>query len=352
MKLIPKLFQPLQIRDILLKNRVALSPMCQYSAGNDGAITDWHHHHWVTRAIGGAGLIMSEAMAVAPNGRLTESDLMLCHDGHVEKLQHSIRTVKRFGASFGIQLSHCGRKAWSKTKGKNGAYKLVSSCEMPFDSGWEKPSSLSPLEIGYLIDCFINSGKLAISAGADLIEIHAGHGYLFHQFLSPLSNNRVDEYGGSIANRARFLVDLTSRMRREIGEGVPIFVRLSCTDWADDGVGFNLEEAAIVSKMLKNCGIDLVDCSAGGTLPVTNPQLYEGYQIKFSEYIKSQAGVLTSGVGLLKSPAYCEEALKDNRCDLIMLGRELLRNPYWPIQAANYFQEKEIIPTQYLRGFS
>lgn len=345
----PILFQSLEIRACSLKNRIVMSPMCQYSALEDGKPHQWHHLHWATRAIGGVGLVFGEATAVSPDGRLTPNDLGLYNEDQAEAFRAGIDSVHSFGAKFGIQINHCGRKSWGRTKGKS-EFRLVSASSVAFDEGWEIPDSLSIDEIENITQQFVNSSALAVTCGADVLEIHAAHGYLFHQFLSPISNIRNDMYGGSLENRARFLNDVVIRVRQKIGLDIPLFVRISCTDWAEPG-GFTAEESVTVSKWLGEAGADLIDCSSGGTLPITNPPLKEGYQLPFAEKIRKEAQIATAAVGLLTREDFCNTALHEQRCDLVFLGRELLRNPYWALAAAKKYGIADLFPMQYVRAF-
>jgi 2,4-dienoyl-CoA reductase-like NADH-dependent reductase (Old Yellow Enzyme family) len=345
-----KIFEKLSIRSCTLKNRIVMSPMCQYSSDETGEIMDWHRNHWISRAIGGVGLILSESIAVSPEGRLTNNDLMLTNKNHAAGLKKSIKAVKEYGAKFGVQLSHCGRKSWSRTNGREDRYDLFSASPIRFDEAWKAPREMSSIEIREIIQKFKYAAKLAVDSGVDVIEIHAGHGYLLNQFLSPLSNKRVDQYGGGLEGRAKILVELCDEMRGAIGKEIPLFVRISCTDWAGED-GFKLNDAVALAKLLKKTGVDLIDCSSGGTLPKTNPKIFQGYQVDFSHKIKSEVEIMTSAVGMLSEPSFCEDALRGGRCDLIMLGRELLSNPYWPLKAAKYFEKNSLIPSQYIRGF-
>lgn len=345
----PILFQPLTIRVCTLKNRIVMSPMCQYSALDDGKPNQWHHLHWSTRAIGGVGLVFGEATAVSPDGRLTPNDLGLYNNEQAEAFKVGIDLVHSYGAKFGIQINHCGRKSWGRTKGKS-EFQLVSASSIPFDQGWETPDALSIDEMENITQQFLKSAELAMACGADVLEIHAAHGYLFHQFLSPISNTRQDSHGGPLENRARFLIDVVKRIRQTIGETVPLFVRISCTDWAEPN-GFTAEESVIVSKWLSEAGADLIDCSTGGTLPITNPPLKEGYQLSFAEKIRKEAQIATGAVGLLTQVDFCNAALEDQKCDLVFLGRELLRNPYWALDAAKKYGITDTCPVQYIRAF-
>jgi len=345
----PILFQPLNIRACSVKNRIVMSPMCQYSAQEDGKPNQWHSIHWSTRAIGGVGLVMSEATAVSPDGKLTPNDLGLYNEDQAQAFRSPIELVHSYGAKFGVQLGHCGRKSWGRTKGKS-EFKLVSASPIAFDQGWEMPLALSVDEIENITVQFEKSAKLAKDCGADIIEIHAAHGYLLHQFLSPISNVRTDLYGGSLENRARFLIGVVKRIRQKIGQEMPLFVRISCTDWAEP-VGFTEEDAVPLSKWLYEAGADLIDCSTGGTLPITNPSLHEGYQLRFSEKIRKEAGVATASVGLLTQVEFCNAAIVEKKCDLVFLGRELLRNPYWVLAAAKKYGITDLFPQQYVRGF-
>jgi 2,4-dienoyl-CoA reductase-like NADH-dependent reductase (Old Yellow Enzyme family) len=323
--------------------------MCQYSASNDGVSTYWHHVHWTTRAIGGVGLIICEATAIRGDGRLTPNDLGLWNEEQSKALKKGIEMVHASGAKFAVQIGHCGRKSWSRTKGRSD-FGLVSSSSIAFDEHWEKPEALNLQEIEELTKCFVNSATLAMKAGADILEIHAAHGYLLHQFLSPLSNIRTDEYGGSLENRARLLVEVASQIRSSIGKDVPLFVRISCTDFAEPN-GFVLADAVKLSCMLRDVGVDVIDCSAGGTLPITNPVLREGYQLPFAEKIRKESNIKVAGVGLLADAHFCNTALEKEDCDFVVLGRELLRNPYWALHAAKQLKFSEIVPVQYVKAF-
>lgn len=345
----PVLFQPIDIRACTLKNRVVMSPMCQYSAQQDGRPTHWHHVHWATRAVGGVSLVFGEATAVSPEGRLTSNDLGLYNEDQAEAFRAGVNLVHSLGAKFGVQINHCGRKSWGRTKGQS-EFRLISASAIAFDKGWAVPESLSVDEIEDLTQRFTRSACLALTFGADVIEIHAAHGYLFHQFLSPISNVRKDEYGGSLENRARFLIDVVRRVRQKIGPEVPLFIRISCTDWAEPQ-GFVLEDAVRLSQFLRDAGADVIDCSAGGTLPITNPLLREGYQLPFAEKIRKEAQIATAAVGLLTHAGFCNTAIKEEKCDLVFLGRELLRNPYWTLHAAKQYSLSDLCPMQYIRGF-
>ncbi len=343
-----KIFKPLKIRSLTIKNRIGMSSMCQYSASSNGLVNNWHLQHWNTRAVGGVGLIMSEATAIRSDGKLTNGDLCLFNKRQSSSFKYAIEEVHENGAKFGVQLVHCGRKSWGRSKGL-GPHPIVSCSSIKFDEGWEIPKHLSIKKIHSISDDFAESALLAKESGADLIEIHAAHGYLIHQFLSPISNSRDDEYGGSIKNRSRFLEEILKKCRKILGSTYPIFVRLSCTDWASKN-GYNLKQAIETSKIARKAGADLIDCSSGGTLPITNPPLREGYQIHFASKIRKAVGVKTAGVGLLKTPEKIEKYLKDDRIDLAFLGRELLRNPYWLLNLAKS-QQTDYIPKQYSRAF-
>ena len=346
----PMLFSPISIRGKTFKNRIFMSPMSQYSAKNDGIPMNWHLTHWLTRVVGGVGLVISEATSISPGGRLTENDLCLYNKSQQDAFKQYIDIIHDMGGMFGIQLGHCGRKAYGRTQGK-GSEELVSCSPIKFDSDWETPVELSENKILGIVKSFADSAYRAVQAGSDIVEIHAAHGYLIHQFLSALSNNRNDKYGGSLENRALFLCQIVREVRDRIGEEIPLFVRLSCTDWADDIGGFNIKEVEIVSDMIAKLGVDVVDCSSGGTLPITNPPLKQGYQLEFSSSIRKNSNILTAGVGLLSDVDFCESVLIDKKCDFIFLGRELLRNPYWALNAAKYMGIKDIIPAQYIKSY-
>jgi 2,4-dienoyl-CoA reductase-like NADH-dependent reductase (Old Yellow Enzyme family) len=353
--MVSKLFSPLIIKDVILRNRIAVSPMCQYSA-TDGFANDWHLVHYGSRAVGGAGLIMQEASAVLPEGRITPCDSGLYRDEHIEMLRRITGFIHQQGAVAGIQMAHAGRKAgcaipWKggKQLGENeGGWKTVAPSAIPFNPDDMPPHEMDIHEIQNVEVSFKLASARALQAGYKILEIHAAHGYLIHQFLSPLSNHRTDQYGGCFENRIRLLVEIVRQVKTVWPVNQPIFVRISATDWWEGG--WNIEEAIQLVSILKKEGVDLIDCSSGGLVPYQKIQLGPGYQVPFSERIKKETGILTSSVGLITDAHQAEDILQKGQADLIMIGRESLRNPYFPLQAAKTLEEEISWPLQYLRA--
>ena len=350
-----KLFSPLVIKDIEFKNRMVISPMCQYSAV-DGFANDWHFVHLGSRAVGGAALIIQEATAVSPEGRITPGDLGLYKDEHIEKLQDITKFIHEQGALAGIQLAHAGRKAscsipWNggdKLKEGEGGWKTVAPTSVAFNIEDDAPEALDIDGIGEVIADFKAAAQRALSAGYKVVEIHAAHGYLIHQFLSPLSNHRIDNYGGSFENRIRLLLEIVKAIQTVWPQNLPLFVRISATDWADGG--WNIDEAVKLSAILKKAGVDLIDCSSGGLVPYAKIPWKPGYQVTFAERIKKEAGILTSAVGLITEVQQAEHILKKGEADLILLGRESLREPYFAMKAATDLGDNVTWPLQYQRA--
>ncbi|MEK5270558.1 NADPH dehydrogenase NamA [Aeribacillus sp. FSL K6-8394] len=334
------LFSPFTIKDVTLKNRIVMSPMCMYSAANKkGFLEDFHFTHYISRAVGQVGLIILEATAVSPEGRISELDLGIWEDDHIIKLAELVQQIKSYGAKTGIQLAHAGRKS-------NVSGDIFAPSSIPFDQNSRTPKELTKEQIIETVEKFQLGAKRAKDAGFDIIEIHAAHGYLINEFLSPLSNKRNDEYGGSLENRYRFLKEVIQAVRK-VWEG-PLFVRVSASDYVEGGSTIN--DYVQIAKWLKEDGVDLIDVSSGGLVPA-NIDVYPGYQVPFSEKIRQEANIKTGAVGLITSPLQAEEILKNNRADLIFVARELLRNPYWPYHAANELNAKIESPTQYERGW-
>ena len=340
----PHLFSPLTIGDVTLRNRIALSPMCMYTAGDDGLATDWHLAHYAARATGGAGLLITEATAVEARGRISSHDLGLWDDGQVEPLARVVRLVRSQGAAICVQLAHAGRKAWSEAKGQ-GPAQAVAPSALPFTSEWVTPHELSPAEIEGIITAWQAAAGRARAAGFDAVEIHGAHGYLIHQFLSPLSNHRRDEYGGPLKKRMRLLLRVVKAVRESWPAPRPLLVRLSISDWTPEGL--TPDEMVIVARELKAQGVDLIDCSAGGTLPEGPADIGPGYQVPFAEKLRREAGIATGAVGLITSPELADEIVRNGRADLVLLGRELLRHPHWPLDAARALQQEIDWPRQY-----
>jgi NADPH2 dehydrogenase len=323
-----------------------LSPMCQYCAGSDGLPTDWHHVHYATRAVGGTGLIMVEAAAVESRGRITLRDLGVWEDRQGEALAQIAETIHRYGAAAGLQLHHSGRKAWRETDGVGGE-EAVAPSAIPFSEGYRVPHELTVEEIHEVVEAFRQGARRALEAGFDVVEIHGAHGYLISAFLSPLSNRREDEYGGSLQKRMRFLHEVSGAVRAEWPEKLPLFVRLSCSDFHPEGN--TISDVVEIAKSLPDHGVDLVDCSSGGVVKADYP-VGPGYQVPFAHRIKWDAGIPTGAVGLISSPEMAEEIVRNHRADLVLLGRELLRNPYWPILAAKELKLEIDWPEQYRRA--
>lgn len=343
----PHLFSNLTMRGLTLRNRIVMSPMVMNSADDDGHLTDWHVAHYLTRAIGGAGLLITEATAVEPRGRISQRDLGLWDDSQVEAWAHMVRLIHTEGAAIGVQLAHAGRKAWSADRG-HGPEMPVAPSALPFDDDWRTPHELKPRQIDQIIAAWQAAAARAKAAGVDVVEIHAAHGYLAHQFLSPLSNQRTDGYGGSLANRLHFLLRVTGAVRQVWPKSKPIFVRVSATDWVDGGL--SPDDIISVARELRAQGVDLIDCSSGGAVPSGPPKTGSGYQIPFAEKIRREAGIATGSVGLITAPELADEIIRNQRADLVFLGRELLRHPYWPLDAARTLGFEIAWPRQYERG--
>jgi 2,4-dienoyl-CoA reductase-like NADH-dependent reductase (Old Yellow Enzyme family) len=347
------LLSPLTLRGVTLPNRIAMSPMCMYSA-QGGFANDFHLVHLGSRAVGGVGLVMVEATAITPDGRISPADMGIWKDEHIEPLARIARFVEAQGAVPGIQLAHAGRKAscdmpWaggrSLKTAAEGGWPVVGPSPLPFDTGDPVPTPLSAVEIEQCIDAWEAAARRALTAGFKVIELHAAHGYLMHQFLSPLSNHRTDEYGGSPENRMRLLLRVAGRLREIIPQQLPFFVRISATDWADGG--WDIEQAVILAKELKALGVDLIDVSSGGTTPDARIPVARGYQIPFARRIRDEAGIRTGGVGLITDPRYADEIITSGQADLVFLGRELLREPYWAVKAQHFMEEEPAWPIQY-----
>ncbi len=349
------LFSPLTLRRVSLRNRVAVSPMCQYSCV-DGLANDWHLVHLGSRAVGGAGLVMAEATAVTEDGRITLADLGIWSDRHVEPLARIARFIQGQGAGAGIQLAHAGRKAstrvpWEGGKpltSEEGAWTVVGPSPVPFAPGYPVPRALRPGEIQGVVHSFRAAARRALAAGFNLIELHAAHGYLLHSFLSPLSNQRSDEYGGSLANRMRLVLDVAEAVREVLPGEYPLFVRISATDWVEGG--WDLDQSVVLARELSARGVDLIDCSSGGMVPHVRIPAGAGYQVPFAERIRSEAEIRTAAVGLITEAQQAEEIVYSGRADLVMMGRALLRRPYWPLHAARKLGQEVKWPVQYERA--
>ena len=340
------LFSPFTLRSVTLRNRIAMSPMCMYTAADDGHATDWHLAHYLSRATGGLGLIITEATAVQSHGRISANDLGLWNDSQIEPMARIVKLCQAQGTMMGVQLAHAGRKAWSAHKGVGSAIPVAPSA-IPFDNEWVTPHELTPAEIDEIVAAFRTAAQRAIAAGFNVIEIHGAHGYLLHEFLSPLSNQRKDEYGGSLENRARLLLRVVDAVRGIMPESLPLLVRLSCTDWI--ATGLTIDDQVQVATWLKEHGIDMIDCSSGGNAPIV-PPVGPGYHIPFAEKIRHHANVATMAVGLISQPEMAEEIVRNGRADVVALGRELLRDPHWTLRAARELGVDLAWPKQYQRA--
>ena len=351
----PKLFEPLALRGVILKNRIVVSPMCQYSSV-DGFANDWHLVHLGGRAVGGAGLIISEAAAVSPEGRITPDDLGIWKDEHLPMLQRITAFLVAQGSVPGIQLAHAGRKAstLSPWKGEGavpenqGGWQVLAPSAVPFADNYPQPEALDAAGIQKVIADFRAAAARSLVAGFRVIELHAAHGYLLHEFLSPLSNHRTDEYGGTFENRVRLLLEVTAATREVWPEELPLIVRISATDWTEGG--WNADEAVQLAAMLKVRGVDLIDCSTGGNVPKAPIPVGPGYQVQFAERIREEAGILTGAVGLITTPAEAEAILANGQADVVLLAREFLREPYFPLYAAHELGAEMTWPVQYERA--
>ncbi|WP_339258571.1 NADPH dehydrogenase NamA [Lysinibacillus sp. FSL K6-3209] len=334
-----KLFEPFQLQSITLKNRIVMAPMCMYSAKEDGLVTPFHLVHYATRAAGQIGLILLEATAVVPEGRISSNDLGIWDDTHIEGLQQLVTNMQVYGAKTGIQLAHAGRKATVEGD-------IFAPSAMAFSDAYKTPREMTLADIDNVIEAFKNAAVRARQAGFDVLEIHGAHGYLISEFLSPATNKRSDQYGGSQENRYRLLRQVIDAIR-SVWEG-PLLVRVSAEDYAQDGT--SMEDFIVFSRWMKSQGVDLVDVSTGGVVQA-DIHPFPGYQVPHAEAIKLGANIPTGAVGLITIAQHAEEILQNNRADLIFLGRVLLREPYWPLHAAKELGAKIEPPVQYVRGW-
>lgn len=353
----PHLFEPITFRGVTLRNRIGVSPMCQYSYV-DGFSNEWQLVHLGARAVGGAGLIIAEASAVEARGRITPDDLGIWRDEHIEPLARVARFIKEHGAVPGIQIAHAGRKASTNRPWDGGgpipsghprSWPVVGASPIPFSDGYPSPHELTAAEIGEVTGAFRAAALRALAAGFEWLEIHGAHGYLLHSFYSPLSNHRTDPYGGSFENRTRFLREVTRAVRAVWPERLPLGVRLSCTDWIEGG--WTVEETTALAALLKTEGVDLVDCSSGGNAAKAPVPVGPGYQVPLSETVRRGAAVATAAVGMITTAAQADQIIRNGQADIVLLGREILRDPYWPLHAATALRQPAPVPPQYLRAF-
>lgn len=349
------LFEPIKFKDLTIKNRIMMAPMCMYSA-KDGAVSDFHMTHLGARAVGGVGLIIVEATGVSPEGRISPYDAGIWDTKHVEAFKPIVNFCKSLGSAIGIQLAHAGRKAstnapWlgeNPLELGNGAWQTLAPSPLPFDEGYPIPREMNESDIKKVVTDFTNGAKNANECGFDVIEIHAAHGYLINEFLSPLSNHRNDNYGGSLENRARLLLRIIESIKKVWPENKPIFVRISTIDWVEGG--FELKDSVTLAKMLKEAGVSLIDCSSGGVSPKANMKTFCGYQLELAKEIKQKADISVSAVGLITNPEFADFIVSSETADMVAMGRELLRNPYWPLHAASMLGIDIEWPKQYKRA--
>ncbi|NOT69074.1 MAG: NADH:flavin oxidoreductase/NADH oxidase [Methylophilaceae bacterium] len=350
-----KLFTPFQLRETTFKNRIFVSPMCQYSA-TDGLANQWHLVHYGSRAVGGAGLVMVEATGVCPEGRITPHCLGIWSDAHTEALRPIVDFIKQQGAVLGIQIGHAGRKAscaapWNGSgflSADAGGWQTMAPSALALSPDHATPKALSGAEIDDIAALFVAAAKRALAAGFEVLELHSAHGYLLHEFLSPLTNQRSDEYGGSLANRCRLPLKIAKLLRELWPQDKPVFVRISVTDWVDNG--WDLAQSIQLAKWLKQLGIDLLDCSSGGLLLDAKMRVGVGFQTGFSAAIRAESHIATSAVGLITSAAQAEHILITEQADAVFLARELLRDPNWPLHAAHELGADVTWPAQYVRA--
>jgi 2,4-dienoyl-CoA reductase-like NADH-dependent reductase (Old Yellow Enzyme family) len=346
------LLSPLTIRGVTFRNRIVMSPMCQYVA-QDGLASDWHLVHLGSRAAGGVALVVVEATAITPEGRISPGDLGIWGDQHVEPLARIARFVQSQGAVAGIQLAHAGRKAscespWNgggSIASQAGGWPVVGPSAIPFNEGDPQPVPLDEAGINAVVAAFEAAADRALEAGFRVIEVHAAHGYLLHQFLSPLSNRRTDQYGGSLDNRMRLTLRVAERVRRRVPDEMPVFVRISATDWAEGG--WDVAQSVALARQLKELGVDLIDVSSGALVPHVRIPVSKGYQVSFARTIRDESGLMTGAVGLITEAAHATEIVTGGDADLVFIARELLREPYWALKAEQELGAEPSWPTPY-----
>ncbi|HQZ37859.1 MAG TPA: NADH:flavin oxidoreductase/NADH oxidase [Vicinamibacterales bacterium] len=351
----PGLFDPFTLRGLTLPNRIVVSPMCQYSC-QDGLATMWHAVHLGSRAVGGAGLVLTEATAVTPEGRISPEDLGLWSDVHADRLAPVIAFIREQGRPAGVQLAHAGRKGstprpWAGTGAvapSDGGWVPVGPGEVPFTRGYPVPEALDHAGITSVVSAFRDAAVRARVIGAEVIEVHAAHGYLLHEFLSPLSNARTDAYGGGFEGRIRLCLEVVEAVREVWPERLPLWVRISATDWTDGG--WDVEQSVELARRLADRGVDLIDCSSGGNVARAAIPVTPGYQVPFAERIRREAGIPTGAVGLVTDAAQADAIVAEGRADCVLLARALLRDPYWPLHAAQTLGVAMDWPVQYLRA--
>jgi 2,4-dienoyl-CoA reductase-like NADH-dependent reductase (Old Yellow Enzyme family) len=351
-----KLFSPLRIREVEFKNRIVVSPMCEYSA-KEGHPQTWHLVHLGSRAVGGAALVITEATAVEERGRISPTDTGIYNDEHIASWKPIAEFIRASGSVAGMQLAHAGRKGstaapWDggkEVKIADGGWEPIAPSAIPFDVGYPTPREMTLRDIDEVVAAFRRATERALAAGFELVEIHGAHGYLLHEFLSPLSNTRKDEYGGSLENRMRLALRVADTVRATWPANFPLFFRISATDWADGG--WDVEQSVELARRLKATGVDVMDVSSGGSVPYAKIPVGPGYQVPFAEAIRTRAEIATAGVGMITDPAQAETILTTEQADFVVLARELLRDPYWPRRAAKALGTKISPPVQYQRAW-
>ncbi len=352
----PQLFRPVTFRSVTARNRITVSPMCQYSA-TDGVANDWHFQNLASRAVGGAGIVFTEVAHTEPRGRITPYCLGLWNDEQRDALARIVRFVKSQGAVAGVQIGHAGRKGstarpWDGGKpltAEQGGWQIIAPSALPFNEGYGMPLEMDQKTIDKSLTQFAANTRRAREAGFDLLELHAAHGYLIHEFMSPLSNRREDKYGGSFENRIRYLLEVLDAVRSEWSDDKPLFVRISSTDWIEGG--WDLESSVRLAQILKAGGkVDLIDCSSGGLSPLQKITLHPGYQVPFAAAIRSRADIATGAIGLINAPDLAEQIIASGQADIIVMARAMLNDPYWPLHAAKVLKTKIAWPPQYERG--
>ena len=350
-----KLFTPFKLGDIEFKNRIFVSPMCQYSS-RDGLPTDWHLVHLGSRAVGGAALVMVEATAVSPEGRISPFDSGIWTDEHAQRFEPITRFIRRQNAIPAIQLAHAGRKASTDVPWQGGrplgedahGWQPIAPSAIPFDDGDPVPREMSAGDIDAVAEQFVSAARRSLAAGFQVAEVHMAHGYLLHEFLSPLSNRRSDRYGGSLENRMRLPLEVVRAVRNAWPQELPLFVRISSTDWVEGG--WDLEQSIELCKQLKTIGVDLIDCSSGALVPDAKIPAGPGFQTPFAAAIRQAADIATGAVGLITSPQQAEQIVATSQADVVLLAREMLRDPYWPLHAAKALKAEAAWPVQYERA--
>jgi 2,4-dienoyl-CoA reductase-like NADH-dependent reductase (Old Yellow Enzyme family) len=354
----PHLFDTLTLRSVTFRNRIGVSPMCQYSSEN-GYPNDWHLVHLGSRAVGGAGLVLTEATAVEPRGRISAWDAGLWEDAQIEPWGRIARVIESQGAVGGMLIAPggrtaCVRRPWEGGKvlpREEGGWKVIAPDDRPFAEGYSKPRAMTREDMNSVRDAFVATARRAISAGFRLIEVHAAHGYLLNEFLSPLSNTRTDEFGGSFANRTRFPLEVVRAVRKALPVSLPLFVRISASDWIDGG--WTIDDSVKFARILRGEGVDLIDCSSGGNVPHAKIETGPGYQVPFAEAIKRAAGIATAAVGMINTPRLADEIVRSERADMVLIARQFLRDPYFPLHAAKELgmTDRLLPPVQYGRAF-